>query len=134
MYGVLTCPRCGTVQGADLSHARVGCVRCQRRIDVARAVIHFHTDSPQELAGAVRRFADQKRGQLIPFPAPHGVMSGKEPVESIVSDLGRRKEEFTARDLSACLEADGEELERLIADLLATGLMYETRPGVFRLA
>ena len=134
MYGAITCPRCGTVQGADLSHARIGCVRCRRRIDVTRAVVHFSTDSPQELADAVRRLAGQRRGQEIPFPSPLGTASSKGPVESIVSDLGRRKGEFTARDLSARLEIDGEELEKLIANLLATGLMYETKPGTFRLA
>lgn len=133
MYGAITCPRCGTVQGADLSHARISCVRCRRRIDVTRAVVHFSTDSPQELADAVRRLAGQKRGQEMPFPSPRGTMSGK-GVESIVGDLGQKKGEFTARDLSARLEIDGEELEKLIANLLATGIMYETRPGTFRLA
>ena len=134
MYGAITCPRCGTVQGADLSHARISCVRCRRRIDVARAVVHFSTDSPKELADAVQRLAGQKGGQEIPFPSPIGTVSSKGPVESIVSDLGRRKGEFTARDLSARLEIDGEELEKLVANLLATGLMYETGPGTFRLA
>lgn len=134
MYGVLSCPHCGTVQGADLSHARVSCVRCQRRIDVTRAVVHFSTDSPQELAVAVRRFADRKRGQDIPFPAPRGTVTSKDSVESIVSDLGRRKGEFTVRDLSERLEIDGEEMEKLIANLLAAGLIYETGPGTFRLA
>ena len=133
MYGVITCPRCRTVQGADLSHSRISCVRCHHKIDVVRAVVHFSTDSPQELADAVRRFSDQKRGQEIPFPAPRGATVIKGSVESIVTDLGRRKGAFGLRDLATRLEVDGEELEKLVARLLASGLMYETGPGTYRL-
>ncbi|HHT75762.1 MAG: hypothetical protein ACOX80_07725 [Methanomassiliicoccaceae archaeon] len=136
MYGVITCPKCGTVQGADLSHARIGCARCQHKIDLSRAIVHFSTDSPKELAEAVRRYAGLKRGQDIPFPVPRGTgrcRAGRGTVESTICELGRDKGDFTARDLSEILEIDGDDLDELIEELLAAGIMYETGPGTYRL-
>ena len=137
MYGVITCPRCGTVQGVDLSHAQAACVRCRNKIDVTRAVVHFSTDSPQELADAVRRFVEMKRGQTVSFPAPRGTAGArknKETIESAIAELGRSRGEFTARDIAARLEVGGDELEEVIAALLGAGLMYEAGPGTYRAA
>lgn len=137
MYGIITCPRCGTAQGADLSHARASCVRCQHKIDVARAMVHFSTDSPKELADAVRRFAEMKRGQYVPFPAPRGTAAAgtsRETIESMITELGRSKKEFTAQDISFRLQIEGQELDEVVVALLAEGLMYEIGPGTYRAA
>jgi len=134
MYGVVTCPRCGTVQGADLSHARVSCVRCQAKIDLTRAKVFFSTDSPQELADAVRRVAEQRRGQHVPFPRPGGASSGVGDVEAKLEALGREKGEFTDQDLGRALGLSGKALDDMVARLLAAGLMYESGPGTYRAA
>lgn len=134
MYGVLVCPRCGTAQGADLSHARMSCVRCQAKIDISRAKVHFSTDSPQELADAVRRLAERRRGQEIPFPSPVADGSGGVDPEAAIEALGREKGEFTEQDIARALGLTGDAAEAMVRRLLAAGLMYETAPGTYRAA
>ena len=139
MYGVIICPRCSTVQGADLSHARVSCVRCQSKIDVSRAKVYFSTDSPQELADAVRRLAERKRGREVPFPAPRGTTDGGgagnlEELEATIGALGREKGKMTVQDISDALGLKGVALDDMIGRLLAAGIIYETGPGTYRAA
>ncbi|HOL06860.1 MAG TPA: hypothetical protein PKX44_01125, partial [Methanomassiliicoccaceae archaeon] len=103
-------------------------------------VLLDRADSPADvrlLAEAVRRYAGLKRGQDIPFPVPRGTgrcRAGRGTVESTICELGRDKGDFTARDLSEILEIDGDDLDELIEELLAAGIMYETGPGTYRLS
>lgn len=133
MYGVITCSRCKTVQGANLSHSRINCVRCRRTIDLTRAVVHFSTESPQELAKAIRRYSELKRGQDIPLPNPMLTYQKKESIESVISDLGKREEGFTVSELSVRMNIKEEDSEKLIDRFLVMGLLYEVKSGAYRL-
>ena len=124
------------MQGADLSHARVTCPRCGNKIDVSRAKVHFSAESPVELADAVRRVAERRRGQDIPFPDPRatGGRSDEADLEERLSALVREKVEVTAGDVSSALGVSTEKAEELVHKMLSAGLIYETAPGRYRLA
>ena len=138
MYGVLICSRCGTVQGVDLSHARVDCVRCWTKIKVSRAKLYFSTDSPQELAIAVRRLAERERGQETPFIISKGTavrggdVGNLEAIEATIAELEGEKGQLTYMDLSSALGLTGATLDMMICRLLAAGIIYETGPGTYR--
>lgn len=143
MYGVVVCPHCTLVQGADLSMARVSCPRCGGKIDVRRAKVYFSTDSPQELGEAVRQVGEQlvydieapeaKRRKVRVKVSKTTPALDEASLRQVVESLSASKGEFGRDDLGKALQIGRErELDRLIARMLAAGLMAEAGEGRYR--
>jgi len=139
MLGVIVCPRCTLVQGADLSTARSTCPRCGKRIEVQRAKVYFSTDSPRELAEGVRQVGerlvyDVERPDAVREPIPEArAPKTDRTLRPMVLQLLAERGEASREDIQRALEGIGEkELERAISELLSSGLMYEVSPGRYR--
>ena len=142
MYGVIVCPRCTLVQGADLSTARITCPRCGGKIEVRKAKVYFSTDSPKELAEGVRQVGERLVYDIEAPGAARSLPPERKPsgpdqrtLRSIVLQaLGEREEasrEDLARELGGISE---EEMDKVIGPLLEAGVMYEASPGRYRAA
>jgi len=143
MYGVIVCPHCTMVQGADLNMARITCPRCGGKIEVRKAKVYFSTDSPKDLADAVRQVGEQliydiespeaKRKKVrvkVPRTSPG---SDEASLRQAVESLGEKKGEFDRDDLAKALQmGKRRELDRLIARMLAAGVISEAGEGLYR--
>lgn len=142
MLGVIVCPRCTLVQGADLSTARITCPRCGGKIEVRKAKVYFSTDSPKELAEGVRQVGEQLIYDIeIPdAPRPQAmerraVRTDRQELRSAIMQAIGERGEATREDLERALGNMGrEELDRTIGLMLEAGLMYEVSPGRYRAA
>ncbi len=142
MYGVIVCPRCTLVQGADLSTARITCPRCRSKIEVRKAKVYFSTDSPKELAEGVRQVGERLVYDIETPGAPRGSLPERKPsgsdqrtLRSIVLRVLEEREEASREDLARELgEIGDEELDRVIGLMLEAGVMYEASPGRYRAA
>lgn len=141
MFGVIVCPHCTLVQGADLKMARITCPRCGDKIDVKRAKVYFSTDSPKELAEGVRLvgarlvYDIEVPGAVRPSaPVPRaGIPSDEQSMRALVLELAKDNVDFTRDDLGKALRTTDEEaLERLLARMLGSGIIYEAAPGRYR--
>jgi hypothetical protein len=141
MYGVIVCPHCTLVQGADLSKARITCPRCRSKIPVRRAKVYFSTDSPKELAEGVRQVGERlvydiETPGAVRVPVPERKPSGTDHGPSSDGPAGSRPEGERHRweDLAHELgDVDDEELDRVIALMLQAGILVRgfarTVPG-----
>lgn len=142
MYGVIVCPRCTLVQGADLSTARITCPRCGGKIEVRKAKVYFSTDSPKELAEGVRQVGERLVYDIEAPGAPRGPPPERKPpvpdqrtLRSIVLRALGEREEASREDLALELgDVSEEELDKVIGLLLEAGIMYEVSPGRYRAA
>jgi hypothetical protein len=140
MFGVIVCPRCTLVQGADLSTARTTCPRCGHRIEVRRAKVYFSTDSPKDLAEGVRQVGERLIYDVEKLDAPRppvperkAVRSDRQSLRSAMLHAIGEREEASREDLERALGDIGkEELDRIIDLMLETGIMYEASPGHYR--
>ena len=141
MFGVIVCPRCALVQGADLSVARTACPRCQKRIEVRKAKVYFSTDSLKELAEGVR----QVGAQLIYDIEAPGVKAGapvtvaarteRPDIRMLVLEVLKERGEVTGEEIARALAGVGErDLDIAIDSLLGSGLMYEVSDRRYRAA
>ena len=140
MLGVIVCPRCTLVQGADLSAARVTCPRCGAKIDVKRAKVYFSTDSPQELAEGVRMVGAQLFYDIedvtaappaMPQPRP-GLPNDEQSMRALAVRLSENGD-FSKEDVQKELRwGDEEAIERLLARMLDAGIIFESSPGRYR--
>lgn len=141
MFGVIVCPRCTLVQGADLEMARITCPRCGHRIVVRKAKVYFSTDSTKELAEAVRQVGERlvydietpyprrRRGSPTSPSIRSEVTTLRPPLE-IWLDEGR---EFSRDDLLKALPGTSEdEVDRILDRLLKEGIIYEASSGHYR--
>jgi hypothetical protein len=142
MYGVIVCPHCTLVQGADLSKARITCPRCRSKIPVRRAKVYFSTDSPKELAEGVRQVGERlvydiETPGAVRVPVPERKPSGTDQrdlrpmVLQVLGQRGEASREDLAHELG---DVDDEELDRVIALMLQEGILYEASPGRYRAA
>lgn len=142
MYGVIVCPRCTLVQGADLSTARITCPRCGGKIEVRKAKVYFSTDSPKELAEGVRQVGERLVYEIETPGTPRGPPPERKPpvpdqraLRSIVLRALGEREEASREDLALELgDVSEEELDKVIGLLLEAGIMYEASPGRYRAA
>lgn len=142
MFGVIICPHCTLVQGADLSTARTACPRCGSRIEVRKAKVYFSTDSPKELAEGVRQVGERLVYDIeapgaarAPVPARRQERSDRLALRSAVLRTVSERGEASREELERALgEAGEEELDKVIALLLESGVMYEASPGRYRAA
>ncbi len=141
MFGVIICPHCTLVQGADLNMARITCPRCGGKIDVKRAKVYFSTDSPKELADGVRQvgarlvYDIEMPGAPYPSaPVPRtGIPSDEQAMRSLVLELSKESKAFTKDDIMKALgTADEGALDKLMARMLSAGIIYESAPGRYR--
>lgn len=131
------------VQGADLNMARVTCPRCGGKIDVKKAKVYFSTDSPKGLADAVRQVGEQlvydieapKAGRKkvrvkVPKTKPG---TDESSLRQVVGSLSGSRGEFGRDDLAKALQITRAwELDKLIARMLAAGIMSEAGEGLYR--
>lgn len=141
MLGVIICPRCTLVQGADLSVARTTCPRCQKRIEVRRAKIYFSTDSPKELAEGVRQIGTrliydiERPGAGDPVPETMPSRADRPDLRTKIIELLKERGEATGDEFARALTCSEErDLDSAIASLLGSGLMYEVSAGRYRAA
>ena len=141
MFGVIICPHCTLVQGADLRMARITCPRCGKKVDVKRAKVYFSTDSPQELAEGVRQvgarlvYDIETPGAARPIlPTPRiGIPADEQSMRALVLELSTGGRDFTRDAVREALRtADEGALDKLIDRMLRSGIIYESVPGRYR--
>jgi hypothetical protein len=139
MLGVIVCPRCTLVQGADLTTARTTCPRCGKRIEVRKAKVYFSTDSPRELAEGVRQVGQrliydvERPGDAPEPPAESRSPRSDRALRPLALQLLAEREEVSREDIRLVLgEVSEEDLEQILSQLLGSGLMYEVSPGRYR--
>lgn len=141
MFGVIVCPHCTLVLGADLDMARVTCPRCGGKVNVKKAKVYFSTDSSKELAEGVRQVGERliydierpaaPEGPRLPVKAP---LQGEETsLWTLALRLTEEVEEFSREDLRAALRDAGEvEADRILSKMLEDGIIYEATAGRYR--
>lgn len=142
MFGVIVCPRCTLVQGADLSSARITCPRCRGKIEVRKAKVYFSTDSPKELAEGVRQVGERlvydiemPGGRPPQMPGDRTAHRDRQTLRAAIMQAIGARGEASREDLQEDLgDISEEELDRTIALMLASGIMYEVSPGRYRVA
>lgn len=146
MYGVIVCSRCHKAHGVRLTTQRTRCTGCGLSIDVTTAKIYYTTDSIEKLVEAVgqvsKRVTPSPEGDLPThrFDTDRSVRREKgvpafseERVRQATIELTEERGGFSAHDLAEMLDiADGERLDRLIADMLNEGIIFEPRRGRYR--
>ncbi len=141
MFGVIICPHCTLVQGADLKMARITCPRCGGKVDVKRAKVYFSTDSPKELADGVRQvgarlvYDIEMPGAARPtVPASRiGMPADEQSMRALVLELSGDGGDFTRDDVRKALPtADEGTLDKLIDRMLGSGIIYESERGRYR--
>ena len=144
MLGVIVCSKCSTVQGADLKSAHVTCPRCGARIEVKRAKVYFSTESPKELAEAVRQISEQMKYDIEnPPEKPRKRIRVKKSkpkpedeaaVRSALMKIQEKKETMTKADIGKALQIkDNIELDETISKMLLAGILCEVSPECYRL-
>lgn len=144
MLGVIVCSKCSTVQGADLKSARVTCPRCGERIEVKRAKVYFSTESPKELAEAVRQVSEQLKYDIEnPPEKPRKRVRVKKAkpkpedevtIRAALAKTQQKKETLSKADIGKALQVkDDQELDETIAKLLLAGIICETSVGEYKL-
>jgi hypothetical protein len=141
MLGVIVCPRCSLVQGADLSMVRVTCPRCGGKIEIGRSKVYFSTDSPMELADGVRRVGERMIYRIDePSPRPphepprHPSPNDEQALRKMVHELTGGTGEATREELRRGLGGvDDTMLDAVVERLLLTGIIFEASPGRYRL-
>jgi hypothetical protein len=139
MFGVIVCPRCTLVQGADRTMARITCPRCGTKIEVGKAKVYFSTDSPLELAEGVRQVGGQlvydiELPALPPDPTTTSVpRTDEQALRSLIHSLTPDGRETSREEIGRAFPGMGDdELDVLIARLLMAGGIYESSPGRYR--
>lgn len=141
MFGVIVCPHCTLVLGADLDMARVTCPRCGGKVAVRKAKVYFRTDSSKELAEAVRQVGERLVYDIERPAAPEVPRAplrdrsrGEETaLWTLALNLTEKVEEFSRDDLHAALgDVDEDDLDRILSNLLEDGIVYEATPGRYR--
>lgn len=141
MFGVIICPHCTMVQGADLRMTRITCPRCGGKVDVKRAKVYFSTDSPRELAEGVRQVGarlvyDIETPGAVPSTVPAlriGIPADEQSMRALVLELSRDGRDFTRDDVRKALRTTDEgALDKLIERMLDSGIIYESEPGRYR--
>ncbi|MEM0344010.1 MAG: DUF1922 domain-containing protein [Thermoplasmata archaeon] len=146
-YGVIVCPKCGMARGVETAKKTTTC-QCGREIRLGRIKFHFKTDSPAELAEAVRRANAALRGgkQLSALRrrtkrGPYSEVAdraklAKDPLsrlKTVAAGLTEIKSEFDMEDLrrvAALLEK--ESADEMLARMIELSIVYERGNGKYR--
>lgn len=137
-YGVVACPRCNRVQAVETRHANPSCRGCGKRFPLAERKLLFSTDDERLLPPAVGRLAAQQAGQPIEELA-EALAAADEPtpkgIPALLAALGEDDGTFTADEFAETAQRIGVPgpPERLLATLVRDSLVFEPRPGLFRL-
>jgi hypothetical protein len=143
MLGVIICPRCTLVQGADLSKARITCPRCGDKIDVKKAKVYFYAESPLELAEGVRKVGAEmfydietlaRDAPMPPVPVGRiGIPTDEQSMRTLAMDMTKESKDFTRDDLKKELRIEDDQvIDRLLAKMLGVGIIFESSPGCYR--
>ncbi len=136
LYGVIVCPRCRAPRGVRLAQKTALCGRCGRRLALARVRVWERVADESALPAALGRVAQARDGGALadaderappPPPQPPGGQLAR--LRAALPDG-----EFTEAEALACAAEAAVPPERareLLARLLATGELYEPRPGRF---
>lgn len=133
MFGAVVCPRCRKGFAVDLEHRSSTCPHCGRLVQTRRMKTHFTSDSASLTSQAVAELNTKGR-ELKGF-------GGKLEIEpkapsfkaSSLEDLAKELGEFSLADLERVL--DGRmDAEEALRRLVASGSIYESAPGRFRIA
>ena len=144
MLGVIVCSKCSTVQGADLKSAHVTCPRCGTRIEVKRAKVYFSSESPKELAEAVRQISEQMKYDIEnPPEKPRKRIRVKKPkqkpedevsIKNALMKVQEKKGVLIKADIGKALQIKEDvELEEAISKMLLAGILCEVSTDEYKL-
>lgn len=152
MYLVVACPRCRRARVVEQGRKTAACAACDRPLalaDLRAAYAGPSLEEAQQTAGMVNaRLAGREReyvaAMVVGEPArasrhddrfskaaaaARGVSSEKDRADAIARAL----EEFDEQDYGKAFETAGmRDAARHLRRMLATQVVYEPRPGVFR--
>ncbi len=141
MFGVIVCPHCTLVLGADMQTARVTCPRCGGKVNVRKAKVYYRTESGKELAEAVRQVGERLvydiEGPAAPdvarSPAKAPLRGEETALWTLALKMIEEVEEFSRDELRAALgDVDEDRLDRILFNLLEDGIIYEATAGIYR--
>lgn len=159
-YGVIICPKCHYPRGVKLTDSKSKCYHCGYTFTVEKLKTFYETDSESELAEAVGRlnaklqgglteylnFLDEYENVPIGYEAlepPKRIASKlrhiKDPVkrlEQLAQELALELNEFSEADIIDVLTELGlkqVQSQRALTSLLENNIIYEPRPGKFKL-
>jgi len=144
---VIICPKCGKAKGVETRRKTTSCP-CGRQIKLKRGMFKFMTGSPIELAQTVAKVnaalhgtepmpREKKRRRKDSYAAlVERTESVKDPLKrfhAIAAGLTSSKSEFELDDLKRVLNIMGrDDSERILAQLLSNGVIFEVSPGRYR--
>jgi hypothetical protein len=146
MFGAIVCPKCNTARGVRLPSKTARCPKCGHSIDVTKAKLYFETDSQEELVEAVRALSVRLATDIEERPRPRRrrkaakavvakARMNEEDVRAALAALTERSATFSRQELFETLHiTKKDEQERTLDRLLASGLLFEPRPGRFKSA
>jgi hypothetical protein len=136
-FGVVACPQCRRVQAIETRHRRVHCRGCGRRFPLEGRRLLAQADDERKVQPLVAALAARQAG--MPIESMAEALSASEPkakasVSDVLVDLAGLDGGFTKADFVAAAQSLGVEgdPERLFAVLVRDSLVFEPRPGVFR--
>lgn len=141
MKGIIVCPKCRKVLGAELSSDYKRCPVCGHRIRLSSSKVYFKTESQRELREAIMEFTQRLMSSGEGVPDREVVRREKQSrrvcdeiaLDFIVSKLTLEKGDFDADDLMEALgDREKEEVVLLIQKMLSAGMIYEPSPGRYR--
>lgn len=144
MYGVVRCTACGRAQGVDLRTKSHRCT-CGTRLLLEEMKPLFTTAEPRDLPAAVGRVRaalegaeaptseeETAAGATGPRPRPPARERRRRTLD-VLRRLSEDPEGFTPEDARAALEREDLEGQGVIERFRRENLLYEVKPGRYRL-
>ncbi|MFQ6128187.1 MAG: hypothetical protein ACE5QW_04725 [Thermoplasmata archaeon] len=133
MYGVIVCSYCRKARAVNLTQKTSTC-ECGSRIAIYQRKVFFRSHSQREAAQAVRRMNELLAG--APASDQEDIRVTPERKEDLESSLFSffTGEERSRGELKTLLKKLGvEDPDRMIEELLRSGMIFEPRRDHFRL-
>lgn len=107
-----------------------------------KAKVYFSTDSPKELAEGVRQVGERlvydiemPGGRPPQMPGDRTARRDRQTLRAAIMQAIGTRGEASREELKESLgDVSEEELDRTIALMLASGIMYEVSPGRYKVA
>jgi hypothetical protein len=159
-YGVVICPKCHYPRGVELRNAKSKCYHCRYNFKISELKKFFTTNSETELTEAVGRMNAKMQGGLEEYLRdleeyehvavdyeqlePHKRIAAKlkyvtdppERLERLAQELSSELSEFEQADILKVLDEigiRGKRAENLIKSLVENNLIYEPKPGKYKI-
>jgi len=148
-YGVVICPRCKHVKGADLNFKTTKCLECSKVMKLTETKVWARTEDTDELVDLVGQVKAQIHNVEIEPPERKGKRKPKKKaplspgskrekaVIDIAASLTQENGTFTFPEFSKAVSRavpglNKEDKERFLELLQARGIILEPRAGNYR--